>query len=81
MAAIAYWILVHAILAHEGAHSKLRSALGGDFKGKVSVVIYAVAIPLAFVNRWIAAALYVTVALWWLVPDRRIEKTVHTEYT
>jgi uncharacterized membrane protein len=76
MAAIAYWILVQAILAHEGAHSKLRTALGGDFKGKISIVIYAVAVALAFVNQWISDALYVLVAMMWLVPDRRIEKTV-----
>jgi uncharacterized membrane protein len=79
MAAVAYWILVQAILAHEGARSKLRKALGSDFKGKMSIVIYAVAIPLAFLNPWIAGALYVSVALWWLVPDRRIEKTLDTE--
>ena len=76
MAAIAYWILVQAIVAHEGPHSKLRSALGSDVKGKLSIAIYAVALPLAFMNQWISDALYVTVALMWLVPDRRIEKTV-----
>ena len=76
MAAVAFWILVHAIVAHEGPHSKLRSALGSDVKGKLSIVIYAVAIPLAFVSEWISFALYVSVALMWLVPDRRIEKTV-----
>ena len=81
MAAIAYWILVQAILAHEGAHSKLRTVLGGDFKGKISIVIYAAGVGLAFVNQWISDALYVSVAMMWLVPDRRIEKTVHTEYT
>ena len=77
MAAIAYWILVQAILAHEGPHSQLRTALGRDFKGKMSIVIYAVATGLAFVNQWISDALYVAVALMWLVPDRRIEKNVH----
>ena len=76
MAAIAYWILVQAIVAHEGPDSKLRSALGSDVKGKLSIAIYAVALPLAFMNQWISDALYVTVALMWLVPDRRIEKTV-----
>jgi uncharacterized membrane protein len=79
MAAVAYWLLVQAILAHEGAGSKLRTALGSDLKGKLSIVVYLVAIPLAFVNPWIADALYVAVALWWLVPDRRIEKTVDVE--
>ena len=81
MAAIAYWILVQAILGHEGAHSKLRTALGSDFKGKISIAIYAAGVGLAFVNHWISDALYVAVALMWLVPDRRIEKTVHVEHT
>lgn len=74
MAAIAYWIPVQAILSHEGAHSKLRTAFGGDFKGKISIVIYAAGVGLAFVNPWVSDALYVSVALMWLVPDRRIEK-------
>ena len=51
--------------------------MGRDVKGKISPVIYAVAIPLAFVNRWIAVALYVVVALMWLVPDRRIESRIN----
>ena len=76
MAAVAYWILVQAILSHEGARSKLGKALRGDFKGKISIVLYASAIPLAFFNQWIAGAMYATVALLWLIPDRRIEKTV-----
>jgi uncharacterized membrane protein len=80
MAAIAYWILVQAILAHEGPGSKLRTALGSDFKGTISIVIYAAGVALAFVNQWISDALYVTVALLWLIPDRRIEKTVHVEH-
>ena len=50
--------------------------MGRDFKGKISVVIYAVAIPLAFVSRWIAVGLYVAVSLMWLVPDRRIESRI-----
>ena len=81
MAAIAYWILVQAILAHEGAHSRLRTALGSDFKGKISIVLCAGGVGLAFVNQWISDALYVAVALMWLVPDRRIEKTVPVEHT
>jgi uncharacterized membrane protein len=56
--------------------SVLATALGSDFKGKISVVIYLVAIPLAFVNSWFAGALYVLVAIMWLVPDRRIETTL-----
>jgi uncharacterized membrane protein len=74
MAALAYWILVRAIVAVEGADSVLARAIGRDIKGNLSVVLYAVAVPLAFLNQWIAQALYVTVALMWLVPDRRIER-------
>jgi len=73
-AAAAYYILQTTIIKHQGAHSKLAAAVGGDVKGKVSPLLYAAAIPLAFVNERMADALYVAVALIWLVPDRRIEK-------
>jgi uncharacterized membrane protein len=73
LAAIAYYILQSVILASLGPDSPLRLALGRDVKGKLSPVCYLAAIPLAFVNRWIAVGLYVFVALLWLVPDRRIE--------
>jgi len=76
MAAIAYWLLQRAILRHQGHHSLLAAAVGSDFKGKLSPVFYLAAIPLAFVRPWIAGGLYVTVALIWLVPDRRIEKVL-----
>jgi uncharacterized membrane protein len=75
-AAIAYFILVQVLLAHHGKKSTLAVALGSDFKGKISIVIYVAALFLAFVNAWIAYALYGLVALMWLVPDRRIEKTI-----
>ncbi len=71
--ALAYTILLRAILALEGPASTLAAAVGRDKKGNVSLVLYAVAIPLAFVNPLIADAIYVSVALTWLVPDRRIE--------
>lgn len=74
MAAIAYYILQSAIIASQGADSMLRSAVGRDWKGKLSPVIYLSAIPLAFVNEWISHGLYVFVALMWIVPDRRIEQ-------
>ena len=73
MASVAYWILVRTIIAAQGPHSRLAAAIGKDFKGKVSTLTYALAIPLAFVNQWIADALYVAVVLMWLIPDRRIE--------
>ena len=72
-AALAYWILVNVIIAAEGPHSKLALAVGKDIKGKISPLFYLAAIPLAFVHQAIAEALYVAVALIWLVPDRRIE--------
>jgi uncharacterized membrane protein len=73
MAAIAYYLLVRAILAHHGHDSRVATALGRDFKGKVSVLLYVAGLILAFVNRWAAGAIYVFVALIWFIPDRRIE--------
>ncbi|HEY3113374.1 MAG TPA: TMEM175 family protein [Gemmatimonadaceae bacterium] len=73
-AGVAYYILEQTIIRSQGASSRLREAVGGDRKGVISVVLYAVAIPLAFVNQLLSDALYVLVALMWLVPDRRIEK-------
>jgi uncharacterized membrane protein len=72
LAGVAYYILEMAIVAEHGPDSALARALGRDRKGRLSVLIYAVAIPLAFVNRWIALGLYVVVALMWLIPDRRL---------
>jgi uncharacterized membrane protein len=76
MAAIAYTILQSAIVSEQGLGSKLAAALGRDFKGKISVALYAAAIALAFLDQWLSDALYVTVALIWLVPDRRIESRI-----
>jgi uncharacterized membrane protein len=73
---IAYFILTRALIAHHGQESPLATALGRDIKGKVSLVFYAVAIPVALVNSWLACGLYVVVAIMWLVPDRRIEESV-----
>ena len=78
LAAIAYFILTRTLIFHHGKDSTLATALGRDFKGKVSVLIYAVAIPLAFAKSWLACALYVLVAVMWLIPDRRIEKTLNS---
>jgi uncharacterized membrane protein len=76
MAAVAYWILLQTILQAEGPDSLLRTAVGADWKGKLSPILYVVAIPLAFVHEAIAGALYVAVALIWLIPDRRIERVL-----
>ncbi len=78
-AAIAYYVLQKMIISQQGANSKLRAALGRDIKGKISPVIYLAAILLAFVNQWIADALYVLVALIWLVPDKRIESKLNVD--
>ncbi len=73
---MAYYILAQVLISHHGKDSLLASALGNDIKGKISLVIYALTPPLAFVNPWISCALYVVVAVMWLVPDRRIEKKI-----
>jgi uncharacterized membrane protein len=76
LAAVAYFILARTLVSLHGRDSVIATALGADFKGKISMVIYLIAIPLAFVRSWLACALYVLVAVMWLVPDRRIEKTI-----
>jgi len=76
LAAIAYYILQGTIIRSEGSSSMLAAAIGRDYKGKLSPVIYLIAIPAAFVAPWISMAAYVSVALLWLVPDRRIERVV-----
>ncbi|HQU47988.1 MAG TPA: TMEM175 family protein [Casimicrobiaceae bacterium] len=73
MAAIAYWILQQRIIASQGEGSLLRRAIGSDWKGKLSPVLYLAAIAFAFRASWLSQAIYVAVALMWLVPDRRIE--------
>ena len=76
-AAIAYYILQKLIIAQQGANSKLKAAIGKDIKGRLSPLIYVVAIALAFVNQWVSDGLYVLVALMWLIPDRRIESQMN----
>jgi uncharacterized membrane protein len=76
MAAIAYWILQQLIIAAQGPDSLLKKAVGTDWKGKLSPFVYVIAILAAFKAHWISQALYVAVALVWLVPDRRIEKAL-----
>jgi TMEM175 potassium channel family protein len=75
LAAIAYSILVWVLLDTPG-NSLLADALGSDFKGKISMVIYVVGIPLAFVKPWVALLIYISVAVMWLIPDRRIERKI-----
>jgi uncharacterized membrane protein len=79
MAGVAYFILKTTLIAAQGPGSRLEAALGSDFKGKISVGLYLVAIVLSFVNTWLATAVYTAVALIWLVPDRRIESQLVAE--
>lgn len=76
---IAYYILQTLIIKEQGPNSALKKAIGRDFKGKSSPVFYIAAIILAFVNQWVADALYVWVALMWLIPDKRIESKISRE--
>jgi uncharacterized membrane protein len=76
MAACAYWVLQQAIIAAEGPDSLLKSALGNDWKGRVSPLLYLLGIASTFWQPWIALLIYVGVALMWLVPDRRIERVL-----
>jgi uncharacterized membrane protein len=80
MAAIAYAILQRAIIASQGPDSLLKRAVGSDWKGKLSPLLYGLGMAAAFVDRWISVALYVLVALMWLVPDRRIERAIVAEH-
>jgi TMEM175 potassium channel family protein len=77
LAAVAYYILQNLIIGEQGRDSKLAAAIGRDFKGKLSPVLYATAIAASFVRPWIAGCIYVFVALMWLIPDRRIERAVN----
>jgi uncharacterized membrane protein len=79
MAGVAYLILQRAIIKREGVDSILARAVGRDMKGKISPFAYLAAIPLAFVSTWLSGALYVAVAVMWLVPDRRIEHALARE--
>ena len=79
LAGIAYYVLQRVIIRSQGANSMLAAAIGPDLKGKLSPVVYAIAIPSAFVHPAIAGALYVLVALVWLLPDRRIERVLGTD--
>ena len=76
LSAISYLLLERSIIACNGPHSKLARAVGSDLKGKLSLSLYVLAIPLAYVRPWIAIALYVFVAMIWFIPDRRIEAII-----
>lgn len=79
MAAVAYYILQITIISHQGKNSILAKAVGKDIKGKLSPVLYVVAICFSFFLQWISQAIYVFVAVMWLIPDRRIERAIQSE--
>jgi uncharacterized membrane protein len=81
MAAVAYWVLQQTIIAVEGPTSLLKSAVGGDWKGKLSPLVYVAAIVSTFWVHWLAQALYVLIALVWLIPDRRIEHALQQRFS
>jgi uncharacterized membrane protein len=78
MCAIAFTMLLKALLAVDGPETGLAEALGKDWKGTFSLVTYVVAIPLAFLNQWLAIAIYIAMAALWFVPDKRMERAVAT---
>jgi uncharacterized membrane protein len=77
MAGVAYWILQRTIIQKQGAESIIKQAVGADFKGKLSIMLYALAVALAFVYQYLADTIYILVALMWLIPDRRIERVLY----
>ena len=76
LAALSYYLLQNLIVAGQGRDSKLATSIGRDLKGKLSPLLYVIAIGLSFIQPWLAGCLYVVTALWWLIPDRRIERVV-----
>lgn len=79
LAAVAYWMLQQAIIRNDGQNSLLRKAIGRDLKGRLSLLLYALAVLAAFAAAWLAQAIYVLVALIWIIPDRRIEQALLEE--
>lgn len=79
MSAIAFWILQRCIIANEGKKAMLAKAVGEDYKGKISQVLYLIGIGFSFYNEWISGILYIVVAMMWFIPDRRIERVVGSE--
>jgi uncharacterized membrane protein len=76
MSGVAYWLLSRTLATHHGEQSALARAVGTDYKGIASLIMYALAIGLAFINVWVACAIYVAVAGMWFIPDRRIERSL-----
>ncbi len=76
MAGVAYWILQNLIIASQGKDSVLKKAVGKDWKGKSSPILYMIGIAFSFFNEWLSGAVCVFVALMWLIPDKRIERTL-----
>jgi len=81
MSSIAYWILQQQIIASQGADSLLKKAVAGDWKGKISPILYVIAIYFAFWSQWVSIGLYILVALIWLIPDQRVENVLLSKET
>jgi uncharacterized membrane protein len=79
LAGVAYYILTRALIASHSGNAVLAAAVGGDVKGTASIALYLLALPLAFVNRWVSCGLYVAVAIVWFIPDRRIERLLRDD--
>jgi uncharacterized membrane protein len=79
LAGLAYYILSQILVAHHGVNSVIAKAIGKDKKGIISAVLYLIAIPLAFINSWASIAIYIFVAIMWLIPDKRIEKVINNK--
>jgi uncharacterized membrane protein len=76
MASLAYWILESRIIVSQGEQSRLKCAVGKNWKGRLSMLCYLLGILLSFVSQWLALALYIGIAILWLIPDRRIERSL-----
>lgn len=81
MAGLAYWILQRTIIKKQGENSLVKRAVGEDYKGRASLVLYAAAVAVAWFNQYLSDAIYILVALMWLVPDKRIERVLYEHYT
>lgn len=81
MCGFAYWILVHTMMAADGPESHIARSIGSDAKGWLSLVLYAASVAFAFVNQWLSDAIFVSVALMWLIPDRRLTPAGETQRT
>lgn len=79
MTSFAYWMLQHRIIVSQGEQSRLKYAVGNDWKGRLSMVFYLVGTLLSFISQWLSLAIYIAIAILWLIPDQRIERSLEQE--